>query len=690
MMSTPPSANPSPQGSQPVDPQRPLGRFRWHHLYYGLAGFDLLTIVATLVLGHVIMGIFVSSIDENQEWAQRLETFHELNALAGLANEPGNRLFLSRDIEGEARALEASERTFAERLVEVRTELHESVEIELAAPLLTQLGRIEDAFGAMVAEAELIISDFRGGETASAGGHMTRMDLHFYALNAAFSDLQREVWKIQDANFRDQAARADSLRKYELVVAFVVVLILIGVTRYGHLVSRAFQRAEETNRRYLDNLRSSQKQLEDARRNAERANAAKSQFLANMSHEIRTPMTAILGFAENCLDPRLPAIERQEAIQTILRNGDHLLRLINDILDISKIEAGQLRLERLHTPLQDILQQAKDLMEGAAAKKELGFSVEFKTPIPQSIETDPTRLRQALINLIGNAIKFTQEGEVRVEVALIEPEEGEALLEIAVEDTGIGISRGDLLRLFEPFAQADDSMTRRFGGTGLGLAISRQLCRELGGELLAESTVGEGSRFVMTVATGPLEGIRRIETLDHVKVMTDVVPQPETESLDARILVAEDGPDNQQLIAFILEKAGARVMVVENGREAVDAAWDAQENGNPFDLIVMDMQMPVLDGYTATGELRSRGYHGAIVALTAHAMSDERERCLASGCDDYASKPIDRRRLVHCIATTLERVQERDRERARVAAKRKDVDGASGVPARSAGIDSGD
>ncbi len=639
----------------------PPRRFRWHHLYYALAGFDLVTIVATLILGHVVMGIFVSSVEVNQTWARRLEEYGILRDHAAGSNAPGNRLFKSGDVDQEELALNENAASFYNKLAKEREDLRLNVDPAHAAPLLVDLDHVETAFDRMVGEARLIFSEFRVGTPASAGMHMTQMDEEFYEVGSALNDLERGVRTIQFETLGNQSARADSLRKYELLVAFVVVLILAGVTRYGHLVSRAFARAEETNRLQLAELRRSQIELDNSRRHAEEANQAKSQFLANMSHEIRTPMTSILGFAENCLDPSLPQEDRQEAIGTILRNGDHLLRLINDILDLSKIEAGQLRLERIRTSTLDLFTEAKSLMQGAATKKGLGFEIEYRNSIPETIETDPTRLRQALINLIGNAIKFSEKGQVKVIVRLLAASEtgDHARLQVLVEDTGIGIEPEEMERLFVPFTQADDSMTRRFGGTGLGLTISRRLCRELGGDLEVSSTPGKGSKFTLTVSTGSLDGVRLVDQPKHFKVHSDRAPQPTSDALHARILVAEDGVDNQKLITFILNKAGAEVVLVENGQEAVREALRAVEAGEPFDLILMDMQMPVLDGYSATGDLRSRGYTGPIVALTAHAMADERERCIAAGCDEYASKPIDRKRLLATILGVLQKTPNR-------------------------------
>ncbi|RMF81969.1 MAG: response regulator [Planctomycetota bacterium] len=398
--------------------------------------------------------------------------------------------------------------------------------------------------------------------------------------------------------------------------------------------------------------------LREALMKAEQANRTKSEFLANMSHEIRTPMTAILGYSENLLDDELPEDERKTAIQAIRRNGEHLLAVINDILDISKIEAGKLEIEKLvYSPIR-VVAEVVDLLRGRAQERGIALEACFKGAIPEQIFTDPTRLRQVLINLVGNAIKFTEEGSVRIKVSLRAGEgDAEPQLIFDVTDTGIGLSDQQMARLFAPFSQADSSTSRRFGGTGLGLVISRRLARALGGDVTVRSRLGVGSTFRVAIGTGSLEGVRMIECPDlaaFAKEEPSQRPQrvpaaSEGASLNVRLLLAEDGPDNQRLLSFILKKAGAEITIVDNGVKAFEEALSAERDGRPFDVILMDMQMPEMDGYTATSKLRSEGYSRPIVALTAHAMSGDREKCIAAGCDDYATKPIDRAKLLETI-----------------------------------------
>jgi len=408
-------------------------------------------------------------------------------------------------------------------------------------------------------------------------------------------------------------------------------------------------------------LKTRNAELADARDAADTANRAKSSFLANMSHEIRTPMAAITGFADLLLDPEQTAEDRVDCVQTIRRNAEHLLGLINDILDLSKIEAGKMSVERMSSDLSDVVRGVIAIAQVRASAKGIVLAAEFRPEVPTRVTTDPTRLTQILVNLVGNAVKFTESGGVRLIVGT-EYDGQRPMIRFDVLDTGIGLTPEQLGALFRPFAQADVSTTRRFGGTGLGLTISRDLARALGGDIRVTSTPGEGSTFTLTIDAGHVGG-RGASDPDRATAATGAPPptfsacDPPTPQADTgvRVLVAEDGPDNQRLLSFHLRRAGAAVQVVANGREAVDAATAAAADGRPFHLILMDMQMPVLDGYSATSLLRQQGYTGRIVALTANAMAGDREKCLSVGCDDYLTKPVEARSLVALVREALER-----------------------------------
>ena len=399
---------------------------------------------------------------------------------------------------------------------------------------------------------------------------------------------------------------------------------------------------------------------------AQMADATKSEFLANMSHEIRTPMTAILGFVdlvrdalESC-DPSVCELNRTEGparlehINTIGRNGQHLLRLINDILDLSKIESGKMCVEQVKFQPVRIVEEVLSMMRVRAAQKNLALEASYDLPLPKTVIADPTRMRQILVNLVGNAIKFTSTGSVSISVRHRAAQDGKGMIHLDVHDTGIGMTRQQLAGLFSPFSQADASTTRHFGGTGLGLAISKKLAHAMGGDITIESTPGEGSTFhlVMAAEVCPEDGM--------ITEVTSAEPdRPADQNRDkhikltGRILLAEDGKDNQRLISTILRLAGAEVDVVENGLQAVQAVRDALEHNHPYDIILMDMQMPEMDGYQASSSIRDIGVNTPIVALTAHSMPIDRQKCLSAGCSEYISKPIDRRHLMTLLQTML-------------------------------------
>lgn len=396
------------------------------------------------------------------------------------------------------------------------------------------------------------------------------------------------------------------------------------------------QAAFEREREVLD------EQLARAREVSERAGRVKSHFLANMSHEIRTPLTAILGYAELLLDGHRSQVDRLDCVQTIRRSSHHLLQLVDDILDLTKLEAGTLEVHPVPTDPGAVLGEVVSLLHVRAAEKRIELSAVYATDVPTQVLTDPARLRQILLSVVGNGIKFTERGSVRI-VARCDFE-GQRL-EFEVADTGIGMDAATLARLYHPFTQADGSATRVHGGSGLGLAIARPLAKALGGDLHAASIVGRGSQVVVTIGTGDLRGVG-----GNASPTVKSAPAPYVaREVRARVLLAEDGPDNQRLVSAVLRMSGARVDVVENGRDAADTALDARERGEPYDVVLMDMQMPVLDGYAATALLRERGYAGPIVALTAHALRGDRERCLAAGCDDHVPKPIDRALLLNTV-----------------------------------------
>lgn len=417
------------------------------------------------------------------------------------------------------------------------------------------------------------------------------------------------------------------------------------------LVSRSVRYAYERKQIELE--------LERAKEEALAASRAKSEFLAHMSHEIRSPLTAILGFADNLLEPGVSPEEVVSAAETIKRNGQHLLEIVNDILDISKIESCRFEVEQIDCSPAQVIIDVMEVLQPRARSKGLQLKLDWRPGIPATITSDSVRLKQILLNLVSNAIKFTKTGEVRIEVKLLEtpPASGpnEPRLQFTVTDTGIGMSPAQVQNLFVAYQQGSSWVSRTYGGTGLGLAISRELARKLGGDITVESTPGIGSRFTVTVRTGPLDGVPRLNTPEEGEALSlsRSTALMQGIRLNCRILLAEDGPDNRRLRSYLLTKAGADVTLAEDGQQAVELACAAEVERRPFDLILMDMIMPGMDGAQATRTLRECGLTLPIIALTANAMSGVRQQCLAAGCDDFATKPIDRSTLLTTIRKWL-------------------------------------
>lgn len=393
-------------------------------------------------------------------------------------------------------------------------------------------------------------------------------------------------------------------------------------------------------------------EVETLKKKAEMASLAKSQFLANMSHEIRTPLGSVLGFADVLSQGQLNEDEKKECLAAIRRNGELLLRLVDDILDISKIEAQKLDFEKKEFGLRDLLEDIHTILNFKASEKGIALQIHIPEENTQVI-ADPMRIKQVLLNVVGNAIKFTDKGSVKVHTALVSPvgaenDHGFVKMVFVVEDTGLGLAPHEAQRLFQPFTQADISTTRKFGGTGLGLVISRQLARLMGGDLrLVSSSIGEGSTFEITLHL-KLSGLPQPE-VHNARVQA--LPLLETDPAELhlrKILVVDDVSDNRLLIDRYLRSLKVQLLQASSGVEAIAAVQEHQP-----DLILMDIQMPVMDGYEAVRRIREQGFNNPIFALTAHAMREEKQKCLLAGCDLVLTKPVRRNELIQLIKEKL-------------------------------------
>ena len=425
---------------------------------------------------------------------------------------------------------------------------------------------------------------------------------------------------------------------------------------YQTLESEVSKRTFEL-KRANKNLRNKMRECQHAEEQAKilaheamSANRAKSEFLANMSHEIRTPMNAIMGFSEILAESELPD-EPKSYVKLICNSSQMLLQLIKDILDFSKIESGKLQVEMEECHISQMLGEIESMMRPSTIQKAIRFEILQCDVIPDVIRTDRIRLRQCLINLIGNAIKFTEKGHVYVSVTLLE-QEGEFFVRFDVEDTGIGIPEEKKEMIFESFTQADSAMTRKYGGTGLGLAITKKLCNLMGAGLSVVSQENQGSVFSIVIPTG-IDATNnnkviwnKYEMIDELNALSQ--GEKGMNMYNGKILIAEDNPSNQKLITILLQKMGLEVTLTDDEQGAVEKC-----TSETFDLILMDMQMPNMNGYEATRQLRSQGISTPVIAVTANAMMGDEEKCLEAGCDGYISKPIDRTKLTEIIGQYL-------------------------------------
>lgn len=615
---------PRPKPMHRIDPAASPGTrktAKWHLVYFALAAFDVLTVTASLYLTHQILGIYIGSVATNEQWVDRRARYRELGQLAAQVDAPGNDVFDTHDVEAEQSRRDHALALFNEQMRKARGELVAEVTEEEVGSLLASLDRVTEAMNDMVAESDRLFNHFRIGETDRAARRMATMDRQYNRVLLELHQLAGQIGEIQERHFHEQIAAAQQLRKAEYLIGGLIVLMVGCVVVYGHKMVRKARADEEAFERYSIGLA-------QARDEAAAASRARSDFLAVMSHEIRTPLTAVLGMADLLASDELDERHRQR-INAIRTSGRHLLEIINNILDFSRIDAGRLELERVDLRVAEILEQVRSVMAAQAAERGLGLRINLDPTAPPVVKGDPTALRQVLLNLVGNGLKFTHHGAVTVTV-LPRPanDAGWVRLRFEVRDTGIGILKERQAELFEPFTQVDRSTTRCYGGSGLGLAISRRLLQAMGGMIDVESTPGEGSLFWFEIPFEVVGG----EAAREKMTVTSVPVSP------LRVLVVEDVEVNRELLGEMLTREGHNVEFAANGAQAVTLA--ARER---FDVIVMDVRMPVMDGLEATRRIRRLGLPAGavpIVGLSANVLEEERRRYLAAGMDQCLTKPV--------------------------------------------------
>lgn len=602
---------------------------RWVLMFAVLATVNVLTVVASLSLSHALGNLVTIGAIQNSQAAVRLKRFSELEELAARMNAPGNNVFTSGDPDGEEAAMKRASDEFGALLQVVKEDIA-LVSAEMRRELLKECEGASRTASEMQGEARAVFGAMRRDDLAEAGKRMASMDALSAELGEHIENMQNVVWRKNDADLTAQRHWATQLRSMEIAAAGLVLLGVVGAVLYGGVMARSARRIE---REIEDNTR----MLVEARTQAEVASVAKTRFFAGLSHEIRTPLNGIIGFADllqRGADDGDTA-RRDEWIGIIHSSGNHLLGLLNNILDMSKAEADKMEIAPAPCDLKKAVKDSVLLMKSRADEQGIGLDVEFGAGLPDAIRTDETRLRQIVMNLVGNAVKFTKAGGVKVSVRAV-GDVSKPLVSVCVSDTGIGMTTEQMGRLFSPYEQGDRSIAASFGGTGLGLWISRELARRLGGDITVRSTPGVGSVFELIIAAPALLSG---EVVPAVRVTAGSAA---LKPLAGRtVLVADDVEANRKVCRVFLENSGASVLLAEDGGRAIEMC-----RTHAIDLVLMDMQMPDVSGIEAARAVRAAGGCMPIIALTAFSTEEDRKDCLAAGMNDFLSKPIDSKLLI--------------------------------------------
>jgi signal transduction histidine kinase/CheY-like chemotaxis protein len=602
------------------------GAPRWHFVYIALAGFNLLTILLSISITQNLMGLYTDTVKRDGEWTSRIAAIENLANLAQDVVGSVSQTLVSGDVVAGAATRDAGHNLFLVRLANLSKDIAANVDPADAARLATTMTQANEAMTVLVAASDQVFTalDARKLNVVAQGiATITDAQAKLMQTVADAADLGRAI---QIRLPKEQVIYARNLQTVEFALVGLVLLMVLGAAAYGHKLGKI--------------MRIQHQDIERNRAAAESANQAKSSFLASMSHEIRTPMNGILGMAQALKSSELPAAENDK-VAVILDSGRSLLAVLNDVLDFSKIEAGKFDIAPAPNDITQTAASVVRLFETHARDRNLTLSLTYDADLPRNLVCDTERVRQCLSNLISNALKFTPAGCIDVHLSWRKHGDTDAMVFVAVKDTGIGMSSDVMARLFKPFTQADNSIARRYGGTGLGLAISLRLAQLMGGGMLVESAPDQGSRFVFTFQA-PVEPVAQPAVAPVAA--TAASSRPALQGLrGTRILLTDDNSVNRQVVKLFLAPHGCKITEAVNGQDALDKLA-----ANEFDLVLLDVHMPVMDGKEAIQRLRASDQAWRdipVIALTADAMTGDREHLISLGMSDYLSKPVDQHAL---------------------------------------------
>jgi len=612
-----------------------ISKLEWHKLYYVLAIIDILTILAALSLTHMLMATYERSVDENKRMSSNVSEIIRLGFIAQSVNEPGNRIFESRDVEAETVAITERAKQFNTALNNASENLQGTFNSEQIFIISQSLVRLDKSMKLMISESHLIFKMVEQDNLTVAGQHMSVMDSYYYQVTQGIGDISQQISNIQNIHFKEQITKARAIKQYEIGISIIVIIIVIFVSIYGHKLGKR--------------LRDKDDAIKDSLAKAHQSAKAKELFLANMSHEIRTPMNAILGMLKLINSSQL-SDEDQKYLRLASSSADQLLVIINDILDLSKSENSEYKLENLPFDICGIIDEQVQIHTYANQNKVTQLTSDTKKIRHKVLIGDQCRIKQVISNIISNALKFTKKGQIKL-TAETQNVGDKVDLIVTIKDTGIGIASEKLSTIFDVFAQADSSTTRKFGGTGLGLAIAKRICKQMNGDLTVTSELGIGSCFIIKISlkAGSLPKSNKEHQINTQ--ITNFSP------LNLHLLVAEDNRVNQILIKKLLHNMGCTFDIACNGQEVL------QLLSAKHHAILMDCSMPVMDGYECTKSIRklnsdlNKIY---IIAVTANSMPEDQKKCLAIGMNDYVSKPIEFEKLhfsLNSIAKSSEAIE---------------------------------